>query len=151
MSDRLITDYTLTNYLATGEDDPVFFGIYWPSPDELQMDGARQEVYGETRHVAASDINHTYFGGKGPARWQYRVWCATNTDYEALEELKQTRGVLTVPTNIAHLPGTEIEREGIVYRVLNNVALMDIDSSLVEQGGSVECVTYWQRNSRSGE
>jgi hypothetical protein len=151
MSERSITDYTLTNYLADGEDEPVYFGILWESTDELRMAGVRQSVHGRTRHVAGSDINHTYFGGKGPANWEYRVWLQNRTDYELLEAMKQTFGILTVPANIAPLPGDELEREGIIYRILPNVALMDMDSPFIEMPGSVEVVTYWQRNTRSGE
>lgn len=151
MSDHSILDYTLTNYLADGETEPVYFGIYWEDPSDLKMQGGRQDVFGRTRHIAGSDLNHTYFGGKGPVRWNYRIWLASRDDHERLEGFKQTYGTLTIPRNIAELPGTDIEREGIVYRVLENVALMDIDSVMIELPETVECVTYWQRNSRDGE
>lgn len=150
----LIQDFTLTNYLADGETEPVYFGIYWPDSDQLQLPGAVQEVYGKTRHVPGSDINHTFFGGKGPLRWQYSIWLASKDDHDRLQDVKQTYGALMMPKNIADLPGTDVEREGTIYRVLENVALIDVSDVAIQMDGAeggVECVTYWQRNSRSGE
>lgn len=127
----------------------VAFAILWDG-DVASMPGWDQKNFTADLHFPGSDTNVQQQLGRGPLTRSFQVMCASQSDFDDLAELQQTKGTLRVPSAMNDLGvAVEVDVSGRIFADIPSVLLQDLTGVQVWTDGCVSASAFFWRSSRS--
>lgn len=137
----------------------VPFAIRAGTGQDVRLPGWSQTNVSATRHIPGSGRSVTFQMGRGSMGVSYTIECQRREDYEALQDLVGSTGVLQIPRRVCELPQTQPDDDGNqavkdvlyfgrVYTRITEIILMDVGQPMPGDGDYIETTVRFQRNER---